>query len=256
MITTALDTLVTVPFATEHLDGLLDVLLRLRAVDTAYPPADAGSTRESLAAWLMADTGDRRVILRNGVPAGHIMTEPAHPYLPSALDAMGHPAAGERLCEIGRFFTDPSLRNQGLGSTLFTAACDTATVAGYRPALAVLEGSVVARRFYASHGMVEAGTFSGVHGINHVFVRDLPADVPAMSNPGIAESIQDLDDAPKGYFAVDKDLLVYTKPFHTSNEWLLGGFSEKFPSSAISLPARLYKLTPDGQIIPAPAEGA
>lgn len=74
--------------------------------------------------------------------------------------------------------------------------------------------------------------------------------------PGVAMTTEDLDAAPLGYIAVDKNLLVFTKPFHHSNQWLLGGFTEKFRSSSISLPARLYKLTPDGRIIPAVAEGA
>jgi hypothetical protein len=57
---------------------------------------------------------------------------------------------------------------------LFDSACDAATAAGTRPALAVLEGSAEARRFYASHGMTEAGSFTGIHGLNYVFVRDTP----------------------------------------------------------------------------------
>lgn len=68
-----------------------------------------------------------------------------------------------------------------------------------------------------------------------------PADMPSAS---IARTVRDLDAAPMGYIAVDRDLLVYTKPFHSSNGWLLGGFTEKFASSTIALPARLYRLSP------------
>lgn len=69
------------------------------------------------------------------------------------------------------------------------------------------------------------------------------------TEPGRATTVQDLDDAPRGYIAVDRNLLVYTKPFHASNMWRLGGFTELIPADTISLPARLYRITPDGHIV-------
>jgi hypothetical protein len=83
----------------------------------------------------------------------------------------------------------------------------------------------------------------------------MPRPAPSVEYPKVVTTVEELDAAPKGYIAVDKDLLVYFKPFHASNQWLLGGFTEKFPASAISLPARLYRITPDGRIIAAVAEG-
>jgi hypothetical protein len=84
----------------------------------------------------------------------------------------------------------------------------------------------------------------------------MPSPTPSVEYPRVVTTIEDLDAAPNGYIAIDQNLLVFTKPFHASNQWLLGGFTEKFPASAISLPARLYRITPDGQIIAAVAEGA
>jgi hypothetical protein len=84
----------------------------------------------------------------------------------------------------------------------------------------------------------------------------MPNPAPTTEYPNVVTTVEELDAAPKGYIAVDKYLLVYFKPFHASNEWLLGGFTERFPASAISLPARLYKLSADGDIVPAAAEAA
>lgn len=81
---------------------------------------------------------------------------------------------------------------------------------------------------------------------------------PALSvnYPKVVTTVEELDAAPKGYLALDHNLLVFTKPFHGSNEWLLGGFGKRFPASAISLPARLYKVTTEGLVSPDPVQGA
>jgi hypothetical protein len=55
----------------------------------------------------------------------------------------------------------------------------------------------------------------------------------------MATTVQELEDAPKGWIAVDWNLLTFTKPFHADNTWLLTGFDRHFLSSDISLPARL-----------------
>lgn len=176
-MTTALATATRIeamPFTAEHLDPVLDVLLKVAADDRAYPPADAGATRASLTAWLLDGpcTG-RWVVLADGRVAGHIMTAPTHDYLTRALTDLGYASRSpEGICEVGRFFTDPDLRGLGLGSALFRTACDAAEETGHQPALAVLDGSHAARSFYAGHGMEEVGPFVGVHGLNHVFVRD------------------------------------------------------------------------------------
>lgn len=158
----------------EHLEAVLDVLVRVRATDAAYPPADAGNTRESLRAWLLeGPVHGRWTVLADGTAAGHIMTSPPHDYLLRSLADFGYTSkATEGIMEIGRFFTDPEKRGLGLGSELFTAACEAAEETGHQPALAVLDGSRAARVFYAGNGMQELGSFVGVHGLNHVLVRD------------------------------------------------------------------------------------
>jgi hypothetical protein len=55
----------------------------------------------------------------------------------------------------------------------------------------------------------------------------------------IVTTFDELDAAPKGYIAVDHDLLTFTKPFHADNIWLLTGFDRHFSATDISLPARL-----------------
>jgi hypothetical protein len=55
----------------------------------------------------------------------------------------------------------------------------------------------------------------------------------------MATTVQELEDVPKGWIAVDWNLLTFTKPFHADNIWLLTGFDRHFLSSDISLPARL-----------------
>lgn len=82
----------------------------------------------------------------------------------------------------------------------------------------------------------------------------MPSPASSVAYPNLVTTVEELDAAPKGYIAVDKDNLVYFKPFHASNEWFLGGFSKRFPSSALSLPARLHRITPDGCIVPAGGE--
>lgn len=72
--------------------------------------------------------------------------------------------------------------------------------------------------------------------------------------PGLVTTVRELDEAPHGYLAVDKDLLVFTKPFNGSNMWRLGGFAELLPATAISLPARLHRIMPDGRIIQSESE--
>ncbi|MCB5280338.1 hypothetical protein [Arthrobacter sp. ES1] len=79
----------------------------------------------------------------------------------------------------------------------------------------------------------------------------MPRQAPSLEFTQVVTTVEELDAAPKGHLALDKNLLAFTKPFHESNKWLLGGFTEKFPASAISLPARLYKITTKGLAAPA-----
>lgn len=84
----------------------------------------------------------------------------------------------------------------------------------------------------------------------------MPSPTLPSDGSNVVTTIDQLEAAPKGHLALDHNLLVFTKPFHESNEWLLGGFDRRFPAGAISLPARLYKLSADGGIVPAKPQGA
>lgn len=82
----------------------------------------------------------------------------------------------------------------------------------------------------------------------------MPRPALSVGHHKVVTTVEELDAAPKGYLALDHNLLVFTKPFHESNEWLLGGFGKRFPASAISLPARLYKITTEGLVSPDPVQ--
>jgi L-amino acid N-acyltransferase YncA len=77
------------------------------------------------------------------------------------------------------------VQGRGTGTALFETAFRFARNEGLQPALAVVDTSLAARRFYAHHGMTEAGSFQGVHGKNFVFV-DSGAQTVRQQEPAVA----------------------------------------------------------------------
>ena len=166
-------------FHNSHLAPLSEALLRVRTAEGNYPPAqDVMAEPVALAEWLMEEiTLARWTALVDGTPAGHISLTKAHPYLLDALDSLGcRTYASYGFCEVSKFFTDPLHQHSGIGSTLFAAALQAGWDAGFHPTLAVIDTSVAARSFYAAKGMREVGTFTGIHGVNHVFAAEPGAD--------------------------------------------------------------------------------
>lgn len=168
-----------VPFRAEaHLQGAVEALLRLRRAEGLYPPRnDVNATISDFAYWLLAeDVLGRWAALVDGRFAGHIAITAPHRYLTDALGHMDQEAqAPAGFCEVSKFFVDPDAQGAGVGAALFDAAFGFARGRGLQPALAVVDTSLAARRFYARHGMTEAGSFRGIHGENFVFVDLAPA---------------------------------------------------------------------------------
>ncbi|HEX9089535.1 MAG TPA: GNAT family N-acetyltransferase [Arthrobacter sp.] len=167
-----------VPFSVEdHLHGTVELLMRLRATDAVYPPADAGHTPEGLTLWLLDGIGAGHwVTVVDGAVTGHIGLTAPGPQMITALADLGHVSpASAGVLEIGRFFTDPAYRRTGLGAELFRTACRTAEETGHQPALSVLAGSAGARSFCAGHGLQELGSVIGSQGRSIVFARDRAA---------------------------------------------------------------------------------
>lgn len=163
-----------VPFRPEtHLQGAVEALLRLRRAEGLYPPrSDVNATVSDFAYWLLSeDVLGRWAALVDGQVAGHISVTVPHRYLTDALGHMDQEAqAPAGFCEVSKFFVDPDAQGSGVGAALFDAALGFARGRGLQPALAVVDTSLAARRFYARHGMTEAGSFRGIHGENFVFV--------------------------------------------------------------------------------------
>ena len=164
------------PFVSEvHLPGVIDVLLRVRNSDPEAPSSvDTGPTAEDLKSWfLQGDLTNRWVMLQDGLVAGHIMLVEPHSYLTDFYHQV-RPEGQDlgQMLEISKFFIDPPHRNTGLGEKMLKDACHHAVSKGLKPALAVLESSLAARRLYGRIGMTELGTFKGIQGVNYVFVQD------------------------------------------------------------------------------------
>lgn len=171
-------TTTTVPFSKDlHLEAAVAALLHVRQGDPTYPPPrDAEATPASFAAWLLEeDALGRWVALVDGKVAGHLAMTRAHPYLANALSSLGYTSIAENgLSEVSKFYVDPAYQGHGVGTALFRAGFEFAWAMGCQPALAVISTSMVARRFYSQKGMLEVGSFIGVHGENFVFVEDAP----------------------------------------------------------------------------------
>lgn len=161
--------------AEAHLRGAVEALLRVRRLEGVYPPRqDAKETVHDFAFWLLnEDALERWVAVIGGEVVGHISLTDPHAYLSNALAGLGFEAqTRDGICEVSKFFVDPLARGAGVGSFLLDAALRSAHSRGLRPALAVVDTSLAARRLYASTGMTEAGSFIGVHGKNFVFIDE------------------------------------------------------------------------------------
>lgn len=159
-----------------HLEDAVTALLRVRDKDKTYPPQENEASREAFAAWLLEEeTLIRFSALVDGQFAGHVSIVKAHDYLENHLSLQGYVTKSENgFAEIGKFFVDPLHRKHGLGHALFEQIRHDAFSAGYQPALAVVDTSEDAIRFYRKAGMHELGYFNGFHGKNLIFAYDMP----------------------------------------------------------------------------------
>lgn len=156
----------------EHLYDLVGLVEELQLVDDSYPPRVGGKlSRGQIESWFeQGPEIERWVAMRNGAVVGHIAICPLHDYLRSFLDSSPSEVINPRVfCEITQFFVGPTSQRSGVGGLLFEAALTYARSARLSPMLAVIEGSVAARRFYVDHGLTELGAFTGIHGTNYVF---------------------------------------------------------------------------------------
>ena len=156
-----------------HLQGAVEALLRLRRAEDLYPPrAEVKATPRDFAYWLLAEgVLGRWVALVDGQVAGHISLTAPHPDLADTLaDLEQASPAPSGICEVSKFFVNPAVQRKGAGTALFNAALRFARSQDLQPALAVMDTSLAARRFFAHHGMTEAGSFRGIHGKSFVFV--------------------------------------------------------------------------------------
>lgn len=112
----------------------------------------------------------------DGKVAGHISIVKAHDYLENYLTLNDHKALTKNgYSEVGKFFVDPLYRKHGIGKLLFEHVREESFKAGYQPALAVVDSSEDAVRFYRKAGMEDLGYFNGFHGKNFVFAYSSPA---------------------------------------------------------------------------------
>lgn len=181
-------TMTIVPFyGMSHMYETVQSLLKVREHDATYPPpVDADHNAGDFIQWLMnEETLGRWVAILDGDVVGHISLTKAHDYLTGALDSMGYESLSENgFCEISKFFVDPNVQGHGVGAELFAHVLREAWTLGFQPALAVISSSHAARRFYDHKGMLEVGSFHGVHGENFVFVDE---NVPSANETSVLE---------------------------------------------------------------------
>lgn len=159
--------------AAVHLNQTVNVLMRMRTIDPLYPPPiDAATNLKSLTQWLIEDgVLGRWVAIHNEQVVGHLSVLSPHNYLYDFFSEHSISSPAENgFCEISKFFIDPSQRKQGIGRLLFKKAQDFAASREVQLALAVIDSSTAARSFYNAVGLNEVGVFTGIHGINHVFI--------------------------------------------------------------------------------------
>lgn len=160
-----------------HLNGTLNLLLRLRDADSAYPPLRLKSTSQfAYADWLTRDTVSARWAAVSGEEVtGHVAIGVPGRALAAALPGLNCVSlASSGYCEISKLFVDPDRQGEGTGRALFSVARGYAWATAKQPVLTVPAASAEARRFFASRGMRDVGTFTSGHGLVHVFVDELP----------------------------------------------------------------------------------
>jgi GNAT superfamily N-acetyltransferase len=164
-------------FGMSHMYDTVQALLRVRESDATYPPpVDVDYGVGEFIEWLMSEeTIGRWVAVIDGEVAGHISLTDPHKYLTGFLDSADYESDSMNgFCEVSKFFVNPKFQSHGVGALLFNHAIEFARSKALQPALAVIDTSSAARRFYAKKGMREVGSFNGVHGENFVFVDELP----------------------------------------------------------------------------------
>lgn len=164
-------------FGMLHMYDTVQALMRVRAADASYPPpldVDEGDLRGFIE-WLMKEeTLGRWVAVVSGEVVGHISLTAPQSYLTGYLESVGHQTdAGKGYCEVSKFFVAPEYQSYGIGSILFEHALAFARSNAMQPALAVIDDSFAARKFYAKKGMREVGSFTGIHGENFVFTEEM-----------------------------------------------------------------------------------
>jgi GNAT superfamily N-acetyltransferase len=155
-----------------HIEGIVDVLLRVREFDRAYPPpVDAGFTRESMTDWLLNDEPIANWVAEDeGGVVGYIQVAKPHGYLSKFQEIeRGSSSASLQFGEIGKFFVDPARQRSGIGKLLFDRAKAFTRENSLTALLAVVSTSVKAISFYDRNEMKLLGTFEGVHGTNLVY---------------------------------------------------------------------------------------
>lgn len=150
--------------AAAHAAACIDLALKVRTHDGAYPPPNVDATTEAVTDWLDGeDYLSRIVVTFDGAVVGHAALCPAHPYLRDRLPN------GPRWVEVTKLYADPEVRRRGVGTVLLTNMQDEARRLGFVPALAVLEATPAAIRMYEALGWEQVAEFDGLHGRNRVF---------------------------------------------------------------------------------------
>lgn len=149
---------------TDHRSICVELALKVRHHDGAYPPPDVASTPDAIETWLDGeDYLSRIVVTLDEAVVGHAGLCAAHPYL------VKHLPIGPRWAEVTKLYADPEIRRRGVGTVLLTNIQDEARRLGLTPALAVLEATPAAVRMYEALGWAQVAEFDGIHGRNRVF---------------------------------------------------------------------------------------
>jgi ribosomal protein S18 acetylase RimI-like enzyme len=98
------------------------------------------------------------------------LTEP-HDYI---VRHFGPTVVPSSLAEVGKLFVATPAHGRGVGEQLLAQARRAAAADRRRPVLAVLPGSEAAVRLYRRAGLLDLGTFVGVHGVNLVLGDSAP----------------------------------------------------------------------------------
>ncbi len=148
-----------------HLEELTNVAYLMRHSETAYPPHEfCGESKPEVNEWLKnCHSHTRWVAVNDNKVIGHISLAKPEDYLSKFLHEHSFHSEFD---EVSKFFVHPEYRKTGAGRLLFAHALASSPIP---KALAVLAGSIAARKFYVHHGMTEIGIYHGISGVNHIF---------------------------------------------------------------------------------------